>query len=412
VTTGSPLTLRAVNLLDPALYANGDPHAQWRLLRAEAPVFRHERFGDFPPFWAITHYDDIVRVSRDPRSFVSSKGITPGDDPDAPTQYPGNGIEMIRTDPPRHVRLRRLVNKGFTPRQIAALESHVREIVSGILDSLAGQREGDFVTDVAAKLPLAVICELMGLPPSDWQLMFDWTNAAIGSGDAEYQQPGETAQQAGARSMREMFAYFGRLAADRRQQRRDDLMTVLVDADLDGDKLSEEEILFFCFLLIIAGNETTRNATSGGMLALAQHPEQWRALCHDAALIPAAIEEVLRWTSPVLDMARVASNDVELDGQLIRAGEKLIMFYPSANRDESVFPDPYRFDIRRTPNEHLAFGVGEHFCLGASLARLELRVMFEELAMRLPEIAVTGEPARLRSNFIGGIKHLPVRYRP
>jgi cytochrome P450 len=411
MSTIDALTLRDINLLDPALYATGDPHAQWRFLRAEAPVFRHERFGAAPAFWAITRYEDIVRVSRDPQTFISSKGITPGDDP-AAAGYPGNNLEMIRTDPPRHVRLRRLVNKGFTPRQIAALEPHVREIVSGVLDRLGAAREGDFVTDVAAQLPLAVICEMMGVPPGDWQRMFDWTNAAIGSADREYQQPGETAQDAVVRSMREMFTYFGGLAGQRRTERHDDLMTVLVEAEMEGDQLTQEEILFFCFLLIIAGNETTRNATSGGMLVLAQNPEQWRALCDDPALIPSAVEEILRWTSPVLDMARVAVRDVELRGRTIRAGEKLIMFYPSANRDEAIFAEPYRFDIRRSPNEHLAFGVGEHFCLGASLARLELRVMFEELARRLPDIAVTGEPERLHSNFIGGIKHLPVRYRP
>ena len=410
--TTDTMALRDINLLDPALYATGDPHAQWRRLREEAPVFRHERFGVAPAFWAITRYEDIVRVSRDPQTFISSKGITPGDDPDAASGYPGNNLEMIRTDPPRHVRLRRLVNKGFTPRQIAALEPHVREIVTGVIDRLGDKGEGDFVTDVAAQLPLAVICEMMGVPPADWQRMFDWTNAAIGSGDSEYQQPGETAQDAVVRAMREMFAYFGGLAGQRRSERQDDLMTVLVEAEMDGDRLSQEEILFFCFLLIIAGNETTGNATSGGMLALARHPDQWQAICVEPALIPSAVEEILRWTSPVLDMARVAMRDVELRGQTIRAGEKLIMFYPSANRDEAVFSEPYRFDIRRSPNEHLAFGVGEHFCLGASLARLELRVMFEELAQRLPQIAVAGEPERLYSNFIGGIKHLPVRYRP
>jgi cytochrome P450 len=317
---------------------------------------------------------------------------------------------MITTDPPRHVRLRRLVNKGFTPRMVAALEPHIRRIVTDILDDVAPRGECDFVTDISSRLPLAVICDMMGVPLGDWTRMFDLTNKTLGADDPEYQVEGATAEQTGFQARMEMFQYFAGMMVQRRSEHKDDLLSVLVEADIDGERLSDEEVLFFCFLLIVAGNETTRNATTGGMLALLDHPEQHERLREDPSLLPGTIEEILRWTSPVLHMARVATRDVELRGQQILAGQKLVMWYPSANRDEEVFPDGDQFNITRSPNEHLAFGIGEHFCLGASLARLELRVMFEELLSRLPDIERTGDVQRLRSNFIGGIKHMPVRY--
>jgi len=399
-----------VNIIDPDQYIQGPPHEKWTLLRAKAPVFWHEPWGPFPGFWAITRYNDIIRVSRDPNTFISGLGITAGDNVDQPDPEAGHGTMMITTDPPRHVRLRRLVNKGFTPRMVATLEPHVRDIVTRIIDEIAGLGECDFVTDVASLLPLAVICDMMGVPQPDWPLMFDLTNRVLGADDPEYQTPGSNAFETSYGARMEMFGYFAAMVGQRRGKPKDDLLSVLVGADIEGDVLTDEEILFFCFLLIVAGNETTRNATSGGMLALAQHPEQRQKLLADPALLPGAIEEILRWTSPVLHMARVATADAEVGGQMIRKGQKLIMWYPSANRDESVFPEPFRFNIERSPNEHLAFGIGEHFCLGASLARLELRVMFEELSRRLPDIELAGAVERLRSNFIGGIKHMPVRF--
>jgi cytochrome P450 len=280
------------------------------------------------------------------------------------------------------------------------------------------------VTDVAALLPLAVICTMMGVPREDWDLMFALTNRVLGASDPEYQaenaDQGEvaTAEQAARAEEtaltghREMFGYFARQVAMRRRERRDDLVGVLTEAEIDGEKLSDEELLYFCYLLILAGNETTRNAISGGLLALLEHPAELARLRADPALLPTAIEEILRWTSPVLHMARIATRDVELRGQQIRAGQKVLLWYPSANRDEEVFPAADRFDIGRTPNDHIAFGLGEHFCLGAGLARLELRVMFETLLARLPDLALDGEVERLRSTFIGGIKHMPVRFTP
>ena len=398
-----------IDLISQDRYVAGVPHEEWRWLRRHAPVYWHDASG-FPGFWAITRYDDIIRISRDPNTFQSSKGISLASNPAHPASQTGANKMLIVSDPPRHARLRSLVNKGFTPRRIALLEPHVRSIVSEILDKVERRGECDFVTEIAAILPLAIICEMLGVPRDDWQLMFDWTNRTIGAGDPEYQTEDGDAAATSNRARMEMFGYFMKMMAERRRERRDDLVSIITGAEIEGEQLSDEEILLFCFLLIIAGNETTRNATSGGMLTLIEHPEQYELLRQQPALVPAAVEEILRHVSPVMHMARWATADVELHGQSIKAGGKLVMWYPSANRDESVFPDPDRFDITRTPNEHLAFGIGEHFCLGANLARLELIVMFEELMRRLPPLSVAAPPERLRSNLINGIKHMPVRW--
>ncbi|HLZ68970.1 MAG TPA: cytochrome P450 [Dehalococcoidia bacterium] len=408
MTTDMRSDLSDIQLLDPDVYVRGQPHDQWATLRAQAPVYRHEAFYGYPAQWMITRYADIVSISRQPTVFLSSLGIHAGARPDIPD--PSANTMMITTDPPRHVRLRRLVNKGFTPRAIGELESHVRRIVTRILDGVQGKGACDFVTEVSSILPLAVICDMMGVPEPDWPKMFEWTNMTLGSEDPEYQPEGADSQETSLQARMSMFQYFADMAAQRHAERKDDLLGTLVEGDIDGEKLTDEEILYFCFLLIVAGNETTRNATTGGLLALFDHPNQRERLQKDLSLLPTAIEEILRWTSPVTHMSRVAAQDAEVGGQLIRSGEKLTMWYPSANRDEAVFPNPNTFDITRSPNEHIAFGIGEHFCLGASLARLELRVMFEELLQRLPEIQPAGPPERLRSNFIGGIKHLPVRW--
>jgi cytochrome P450 len=406
------LTPSTINLADPDLFTRGFPFEAWRVLRDEAPLHWNEGTSEFPGFWSITRYDDLIAVSRDTDTFISSKGITMTADPDNPQPASGLNKMLITIDPPRHVRLRRLVNKGFTPRMVATMEPHVRAITTAIIDDVADKGSADFVVDIAAKLPVAVICSMMGVDRADWNLMFDLTNQVLGADDPEYQTAeGDRAATANA-GQRQMFGHFARLLAERRAARREDLVSVLVDAEVDGEKLTDEEILFFCYLLILAGNETTRNATSGGMLALFEHPEQRRRLQDDPGLMPSAVEEILRWTSPVMHMARHATRDVEMHGRTIRAGQKVIMWYPSANRDERAFTDPDNFDITRDPNDHIAFGLGEHFCLGAGLARLELRVMFEEVLRRLPDIQPAGAPERLRSTFIGGIKHLPVRFTP
>jgi cytochrome P450 len=288
----------------------------------------------------------------------------------------------------------------------------VREITNQIIDDVAARGACDFVTDVAALLPLAVICQMMGIPREDWQLMFTLTNSGLGSEDPEYQTVPGSGPETARQSRIEMFKYFATQVARRRQSGGEDLVSILVGAEVDGESLTQEEILFFCQLLILAGNETTRNAISGGLLALCEHPEERARLQNDPSLLPTAVEEILRWSSPVAHMMRYVTRDVEIRGKQIREGERVLLWYPSANRDEEVFPNADRFDVGRTPNEHIAFGIGEHFCLGASFARLELRVMFETLLERLPDIQLAGKPERLRSGFIGGIKHMPVTFTP
>jgi cytochrome P450 len=389
-------------------FVTHDMHEVWRLLRAEAPAFWSEGTDAYPGFWSITKYDDVLAISRDPEGFRSSAGIMLTTDPKNMPSY--SGRSMISIDPPRHARLRRLVSRGFTPRMVATLEPRVRETAAAIIDAVAPRGRCDFVVDVAARLPLAVICALMGVAREHWDKMFELTNRQLGPDDPEYQTvPGDsmaTKQQA----TRDILAHFAGLLTERRRERQNDLVSALSDAEVDEEPLSDEEILYFCQLLILAGNETTRNATSGGMLTLIEHPNQRALLREDRSLLPAAVEEILRWVSPVLHMARMATRDVEIRGQRIQAGERVVMWYPSANRDEDIFPKPDEFDAQRTPNEHLAFGIGEHFCLGAGLARLELRVMFDELLQHLPDIELDGPVERLRSNFLGGIKHMPVRF--
>ncbi|MGB4862297.1 MAG: cytochrome P450, partial [Tepidiformaceae bacterium] len=296
-----------------------------------------------------------------------------------------------------------------------------REITNEILDEIATKGSCDFVTDVAAQLPLAVICGMAGLEKKDWPMMFELTNSVLGSSDPEYQtevpedQRGspEAAAKTGAIGRMKMIQFFADVLADRRANPREgDLVSILLESEVDGEKLSEGDILAFCFLLILAGNETTRNAISGGLQVLCENPAEKQKLLSNMSLMESAVEEICRWTSPLHHMSRTVTQDVEVGGKQMKAGDRVIMWYLSVNRDEDVFTDPYRFDIERSPNEHLAFGIGEHFCLGAGFARKELKVMFEELFRRFPDIELAGEPERLRSNFINGVKHMPVKFTP
>ena len=408
------MTLADRDLARPSLFREGRAHEAFRYLRAHEPVSWNDGAGEgvdrFPGFWSVVKYEDVLTVSRDTATFSSARGISMYTDPENPSPSSGAGRMIIAMDPPRHVRLRRLVNRGFTPRMVAQLEPQIRAITSSILGEIAPRGRCDFVVDVAAQLPLAVICELMGVARPDWRLMFDATNQVLGAGDREYQSEDADRIDTAERGRRTLFAHFGRLLAERRRSPGQDLVSVLAGAEVDEEPLTDEEILYVCYLLILAGNETTRNAISGGVLALAENPDQRARLAADPGLLPVAIEEILRWTSPVLHMARVATRDCELRGVSIARGQKVVVWYPSANRDEDVFAEPDRFDVARDPNEHLAFGHGEHFCLGASLARLELRVMFEELLRRLPDLRLAGPAERLNSTFIGGIKHMPVEF--
>lgn len=401
------MTTQTIDLYSPDTYAESMPYDTFAQLRREAPVY-WQREPDGPGYWALMRYEDIVTVSNDNMLFSSYLGGTNLEDAGP------EGLAMVRTmmvnmDPPQHTKYRRLVSTGFTPRMIAAMEPHVREITRAIVDDVAGRGACDFVTDIAARLPLHVIAEMMGVPRDMHQQVFDWSNRLVGFSDPEY----TTSQEDGQRAAMEMFMYANTLAVDRKANPRDDLVSVLINAEVEGERLTEADFDGFFLLLAVAGNETTRNLMSGAIVALMEHPEQRQRLIDDPSLMPLAVEEFLRWVSPLIYFRRTASRDTEIGGQQIRAGEKVAMYYPSGNRDDAVFERPDEFDVGRAPNPHMAFGGGgNHFCLGASLARLEIRCMFEELLPRLPDMELAGPVSRLRSNFINGIKHIPVRYTP
>jgi cholest-4-en-3-one 26-monooxygenase len=405
------MQLTDIDLLDRDVFTRGVPHEWFTFLRNNAPIYHHDEPGGGPGFWVITKYRDVYAVGRDAHTYSSDQdlgGVVGLEEPlVAPPDY-GEAKIMLSMDPPEHTRYRKLVNKGFTPRMIAALEPHIRDRAVAILDEALAKGECDFVVDVAAELPLQAIAELIGVPFEDRHKLFDWSNRMIGSEDPEY-MVGENEAFA---AQFEMFAYAAELAEQRKNEPRDDIMTALLNAEMDGDKLTDMEFNLFFLLLSVAGNETTRNAIAHGLNAFLEHPEEWDALVGDVdGLIGSATEEILRWASPVMYFRRNVIQDTTLSGVDFKAGEKVSIWYCSANRDEDVFEDPFRFDIRRQPNDHLAFGGGgPHFCLGASLARMEIRVLFEELARRVPHLTRRGATDPLRSNFIGGIKHLPVAF--
>ncbi len=398
------LELDELDLSNPDSFSAGFPHDYFRHLRAEDPVHWHE--GDIhggPGYWVIAKYDDLKWVSKNPRLFISGQGNLIED------PAPGEldvARSMITMDPPDHQRFRKLVSAGFTPRHVDGHEDRVREIVCEILDSVVHKGRCEFVAEVAAELPLRVICEFLGVAPNDRQQVFELSNRMLGSEDPEYGNSRAHAAAAGI----QMFQFAYKLLVARRAEPRDDLVTALITGEVEGKKISDLEFGSFFLLLAIAGNETTRNLISHGVRLLIANPEARDALRRDPSLIPSAVEEMLRMSAPVMYFRRLATQDVELRGRVIRAGQKVTLWYPSANRDEEHFSDPDRFDIRRDPNDHLAFGVGQHFCLGAHLARLEIRVMFEELLQRLPDIELESEPRLLRSHFIDGVKSMPVRF--
>ena len=401
-----------IDLVNPDLYANGGiPHEQFRWLRENAPVYRHHGAGDGDPdFWAITRFDDVVHVSRHPEIFSSHERLALFPEPSA-EQLAMQRMMMLNQDPPAHTRKRSIVNRGFTPRTIGKLEDHIRVICDGLIDEVAGRGEADFVHDLSAPLPLYVICELLGAPPEDREKIFDWSNRLIAQDDPDFRAP----EDDGMAAATELYAYANELAVRRREEPRDDIVTKLLQPH-GGEELSVDEFDLFVMLLTVAGNETTRNAASGGMLAFFENPGQWQRLLDERAaggdrLAGTFPDEIVRWVSPVNLFKRTAVRDTELRGQRIAEGDKVVVFYSSANRDEDVFADPYTFDVGRDPNPHIGFGGGgPHFCLGAHLARLELRVLFETLLARMPGITQTGDARRLRSNFINGIKEMPVRF--
>src|SRR5229473_1154631 len=404
-------TLETIDILDPDLYVQrGYPQAEWTLLRREAPVFWYER-PNVNPFWAVTKHTDIVAVSRQPELFRSSQLLFVAiSQPGASASDEAILLQLLNMNPPEHGSYRSLVNRRFTPRAVQQLTTRVEQIAAEVLDSVANREECDFVTEVSAKLPLAVIAEMFGIPRADWAMMFRLSNAMIGPADPEY-GGSETIKENLERARLEFFQYFNQLCEDRRKTPRDDLASALANGKAFGEPLPPFELFSYFALLIIAGNETTRNATTGGLFAFINHPEQWERLKHDPSLVSSAVEEIVRWTSPVVQFTRTATADTDLHGKKIRDGDVLALFYPSANRDEDIFEDPYTLDIGRNPNQHIAFGIGEHYCLGANLARLELQSMFRQLAARLEAVELGGPVSRMRSSFVGGIKHMPIRYK-
>lgn len=411
------MDLADIDLLDRDAFTSGVPHEWFAYLRTHAPIHHHAE-PDGPGFWVITTHEDVSALNRDWETASSDQargGVVVIEEMDAAgqeraEQFNGAGNLMLTMDPPDHTRYRKLVNRGFTPRVIRSLEDHMREQSVEIIDRVLDKGgECDFVVEVAAELPLEAIAEFLGVPLEDRHKLFDWSNRMIGSEDPEYAVSEENVMEAQV----EMFMYAQELAADRREKPRDDIVSTLIHSEVDGDQLSEMDFNLFFLLLAVAGNETTRNAMSHGMHALLENPDQYRMLADDPSKVGQAVEEILRWASPVMYFRRNITRDVTYKGHEMRAGDKLTLWYISANRDEGVFDDPYRFDITRDPNPHIAFGGGgPHFCLGANLARMEMKVLFEELVRRVPRVEQLGPPERLRSNFINGIKHLPVRLIP
>ncbi len=401
--------LEEIDLIDGRNFVAGVPHEWFRRLRAEAPVYWHpEKAAHRGGFWTVTDYDDCVTVNRDWERFSSYKHSALFTDMDD-DQLAQQRMMMLNMDPTMHTRYRRLVNKGFTPKLVRDLEQQIVGYADGIIDAVCERGTADFVEEISAELPLLVIAELLGVPQEDRRKVFDWSNRMIGSDDPEYQIEGADSGEAAMA----VFSYAEELAAARRLEPRQDLVSTLINAEVEGEKLDQLELDLFFMLLIVAGNETTRNLMSGAMVAFFDHPDQWEKLRQDRSLLPGAVEEMLRFVTPVMHFRRTVVADTELGGQALQEGDKIVFWHTSANRDESVFTDPDTFDIARSPNNHIAFGGGgPHFCLGANLARMEIMVMFDRLLDRIPDICLDGEVQRLQSNFINGTKHIPVAFAP
>ncbi len=397
-------------LLLPEFYGmNGYPYATWERLRDEDPVHYVEDWaGD--PFWAVTRYHDIVEISKHPEIFSNAPRFTI-DAKKGLTEIPFRSI--LDMDPPEHRTYRSLVSRRFTPKALERLQSQVQRICDEVIEGAAtGGEEAaiDFVDKISARLPIWVIAEMIGAPREDWEDLYMWTNIGVGATDPEYQQ-GRTFEETRTAAIMDMFEYFKKMVEDRRQNPRDDIASDLANAQIEGGPLPELELLTYYNVLLSAGNETTRNATTGGLMLLLENPDQFERLRNDLSLLDSFVEELLRMVSPVIHMCRTPHKDVEFRGKLIKAETPMALFFPSANRDERAFEEPNAFRVDRDPNHHLAFGIGEHFCLGTHVARMELRGIFERLVQRMDDVQLAGEPDRLHQNVVGGIKRLPIRYR-
>jgi cytochrome P450 len=406
----------SIDLSDVEFWGRPAPEreAAFAALRRYKPISFHQEFEPppgmplprGPGYWALTRHADVLEVSRTAAVFCSGKGTNIPDLPEAFSEFFGS---MINMDDPRHGRLRRIVSRGFTPRALGRLEAAVQRRAQQTIDRVIDRGACDFVTDIAAPLPLEIVCDMMGIPESETKGVFAHTNTILGLGDPEYVPPGASPIAAALTSGKALADLMTGIAKSRAVKSGDDLTSALLDAQIDGETLTQQELASFFVLLVVAGNETTRNAISHGMKALCDHPDQRRKWAADfEGLADPAVEEIVRWASPVMHFRRTATRDTVLSGQPIKAGEKVVMWYGSANRDEAKFERPFSFDVARTPNEHVGFGgPGPHHCLGAQLARREIRVMFRELFRRLPDLEITGPPEMLRSNFIHGVKRMP-----
>jgi cytochrome P450 len=411
-TPQTDLTVDEINLGSVEIWARPDRDALFAKLRAERPVSFHEEpefigFPKGPGFWSLVRHEDVLRASRDSETFSSARGSNIGDLPVELLEFFGS---MINMDAPRHTKLRKLVNRGFTPRVVAAIEETVRATARRIVRTVAPKGACDFVEEIAAALPLKIICDMMGIPEADNRRMFELSNVILGIGDPEYGVTMDVLMNAAI----ELSQYAQALGEARMANPGDDITSVLMQADVDGDRLTPSEFASFFILLVVAGNETTRNAISHGMKALTDFPDARRKWLADfEGVAPTAIEEIVRWATPVIHFRRTVTKDVEIGDRRIGAGEKVVLWYNAANRDERAFADPYRFDVTRSPNEHVGFGGGgAHFCLGANLARREIKVMFDELLRTCPDMHVVGQPDMLFSGFIHGIKRMRVEWTP
>ncbi len=412
--SGRPRCPVDLDLIDPDTFASGVPLDAFATMRADAPVFWHAQPNPWDEgFWVVSRHEDVVEVSRTPEVFSSwERGsllqlpLRDGQDPDEALAT--TRMLMLNMDPPEHSAYRNIVQRAFTPRTIRDLEPRLEEFAHEIIDRALAKREGDFVEDVAAELPLLAICELVGVPAEDRKLVFDLSNKLVGGDDPEFRRAPEEAELA----MMEMYMFADRIAAARKECPADDVATKLLEASVDGSHLTQEQFDVFFMLLMVAGNETTRNAITHGMKAFFDHPDQWELFKRERPLDSAA-EEIIRWATPVMQFQRTALKDYVLGGQQIKKGDRVAIYYSSANRDATALDAPDRFDITREENEHVAFGGGgPHFCLGANLARAEIRIIFNAIADRMPDIQQLGEPRPLRSMFLHAIKELPVRYAP
>ena len=399
-------TIADIDLLEDT-WARAVPYDQFELLRRDAPVYWHEH-PDARGFWAVTRYDDVRAVSRDHETFSAELGSTFVQD-HTPEALEFIRMTILNMDPPKHSRYRRLVSAGFQPRMIKRLIDQIDERARAIVANVEGRDEIEFVEEVAAELPLQMICEMIGVPHEDRHLIFDWSNRLVGFQDEDFRTSEEDGQIAAA----EIYAYCESIAADRLENPRDDIMTALVTAEVDGDRLTQTEINMFFVTLAVAGNETTRNLIAHSLQALLERPEVMADLVaniDDDELWTSATEEFLRWGASIHNFRRTATRDTEIGGQAIKQDDKVVIFYASANRDPAHFTDPDVFDPRRVANDHLTFGGGgPHFCLGANLARAQIKIMMREFLRRYPNVEAAGDHRRMRSDFVNGIKYLPVR---